>query len=110
LALEHSVVYRQLAGKSRFSRIDFGDILFGLLPWALHTTVGTFAGWAAWRPYLTLVTSIAALVVLRLWVPEGLGPLFYMVNTPHQLSAFGRDRLIRYPPAAPRPNPARSTR
>jgi hypothetical protein len=103
MALEESVVFRQLERGSRFSRFDFVDAVLVLLPFDLHYLIALVAGWSLGPPWITLVAAAIFVWFLRARFPEGIAPLIHVLVTPRHLSALAPDRdTAVYPPRSPR--------
>lgn len=103
MALEQSVVFRQLQAGSRFSRFDFIDGALVLLPFDLHYVIALVAGWSLGPPWITLVAAALFVWFLRARFPEGVAPLIHVLVTPRHLSALARDQdTLPYPARSPR--------
>jgi hypothetical protein len=98
MALEESVVFRQLERGSRFSRFDFVDAVLVLLPFDLHYLVALAAGWSLGPPWITLIAAAIFVWYLRVRIPEGITPLIHVLVTPRHLSALAPDHdTLPYP-------------
>jgi len=97
MALEQSIVFRQLEEGSRFSQFDPFDGILALLPFNIHYLAALICGWSLGPPMVTLVAASAAVYFLRVKFPEGLSPLLQVLLTPHHLSALAEDQILRRP-------------
>jgi uncharacterized membrane protein len=101
VALEQSVVFRQLEAGGRFSRFDFLDLVLVLVPHSAHYLIFLCAGWPLGTSYITLLAAAVAIYLFRSRFPEGVGPVLHVLLTPHHLSAMAEDQVLRPYPAAP---------
>ncbi len=100
MALEQSIVFRQLEHGSRFSRFDHFDAVLVLIPFDVHYLLELVLGGTLARPWVTLVAAAVFVWFLRLRFPEGVTPLIHVMVTPRQLSALAEDRVLEpYPPS-----------
>jgi hypothetical protein len=101
VALEQSIVFRQLEQGGRFSRFDLFDAVLVLVPFDVHYLLELiFAGSMA-RPWVTLFAAAVFVYFLRARFPEGVTPLIHVLVTPRALSSLAPDQILRpYPPAA----------
>ena len=102
MALEQTIVFRQLEEGSRFSRFDPTDGVMALVPFNVHYLAAVCLGWSLIPPFITLVAACTSVYVMRVRFPDGLGPILHVLLTPHHLSAMAADRLLpwAYPPSA----------
>jgi|APDOM4702015159_1054818.scaffolds.fasta_scaffold00048_19 hypothetical protein len=101
MALEQSVVFRQLEQGSRFSRFDYFDAILVLLPYNIHALVELITVGTTFRPWITLVCAAIFVWFLRMRFPEGFSPLLRYLLTPKHLTPLAPDSILKpYPPAS----------
>ena len=103
MALEESVVFRQLERGGRFSRFDYLDAVLVLLPFDAHYLLALVLGWSLGPPWVTLAAAAVFVWFLRARFPEGIAPLIHVLVTPRHLSAHASDQVRLPYPGARRP-------
>ena len=100
MALEQSIVFRQLERGGRFARFDLVDAAIVLLGYQVHYMVEFFMGGNLFRPWMTLIAAAVAVYFLRARLPEGIAPLLHVLSTPRHLSSMAPDSILGPYPAA----------
>lgn len=101
MALEQSMVFRQLERGGRFSQFDIVDAAMVLIAYQLHYMAEFFLGGNLIRPWVTLFATALAVYFLRARLPEGVAPLLHVMSTPRHLSSMAEDVTWKPYPAAP---------
>lgn len=99
MALEQSIVFRQLENGGRFSRFDLMDAVLILFPFDIHYMVELLLGGSLARPWVTLLAAAVFVYFLRMKFPDGVAPLIHVLITPRCLSSLAPDRVLRAYPA-----------
>ena len=107
MALEESIVLRQLDAKGRFGRFEFEDLVPVLLSYSLTWLFGVLGlNASAGYPFVAMASVALGVYLLRTRFPDGLGGLVRFVVQPKHLTPLGRDVVLRTPyPGAPSAQP-----
>ena len=97
MALEQSIVFRQLEQGSRFSRFDYLDAVLVLVPYNVHYLIELIFSGSLARPWVTLVAAAVFIYYLRVRFPDGLSPLVHVLVTPRHLGAMPEDKILTRP-------------